>query len=135
MSPRSGILNGKRTPRGIGITRAVACQMQAIWNPNMHGQGNWAADVPNPPRRRLRLRQALIVKYFDAGDPAGIFYLVGVQLTRMKASDVGYPIVGVSGSETRRQKRLKQINLPITGAVRVFSGQLAVEFGSTLEYG
>jgi len=132
----SGILNGRRTPRGVGVTRTVGCRMQAFWNDSLNGIGGLTLEVPNPPRLKMNHRHTLFVKYFAPTDPKGTFFLIERQTTSSEAFDRGYPIHGVAGPETRRQKRLKQIRLPLAGPVRIYSGTPgAAEFGSTFEFG
>lgn len=136
------LLSGQRTPRGIGVSRTVSCRMQAMWG-NDFGS-SVPREVPNPyptsvPGLRLRRRQGILIKYFNI-DPAtaGVIYLIerAVSIgTTQQPSQRGYPIQKVVGSETRRQKRLKQVFLPMTGAIRLFAGALAIEVASTVEYG
>lgn len=136
MNITSGILNGRRTPRGVGVTRTVSCSMQAIWNASMNGLGGLTLPVPIPPRMALRRRHMMCIKYFSDGDPAGVFYLIERQSSTQVALARGYPLLGVAGPESRRQRRFKQIHLPITGHVLIFTGTgVLVESGSSLEYG
>ncbi len=135
------ILNGRQTPRGVGITRTVSCQMQAMWG-NFFGEGN-PVEIPNPypisvPGRPLRKRHVMYIKYFEINHAsAGTFYLVErpvAEADMQQPVNRGYPIQKVTGSETRRQKRLKQVKLPMTGLIRIYSGAASFEAGSSLEY-
>lgn len=136
MNIASGNLNGRHTPRGIGVTRTVKCRMHAVFSPTLSGLGDRTLQIPNPPRLPLQTRHAMCVKYFSTLDPAGRFYIVERQTTSAAAVARGYPIRGVAGPETRRQRRVKQICLPITGRILVYSGfGVAVESGSSLELG
>lgn len=131
-------LSGTQTRRGVGVTRTVSCQMQAAWS-NEFGSGP-TYEVPAPfpfsvPGRRLRTRKALYIKYFSPDHGTiGTFYLIEAQAPG-QVSQRGYPIRNNAFPETRRQKRLKQVLLPITGLTRVFSGNPAAEPGSSLEFG
>ena len=137
-----GLFSGKRTSRGIGITRTVCCAMQAVWNNPINGVDTLTTEVPLPalpppssrPTRPLRTRGAMYVKYFANGNTSGKFFLVERQTTISEAVKVGYPLLRNPDPETLKQKRLKQVYLPITGAIRVYSGQFSIEFGSTLEF-
>ena len=134
------ILKGKQTRRGVGITRTVSCQMRAAFNPDMAGMPLVTVEVPNSfpssiPGRLLSSRHGIYIKYFNIGDPGGKFRLIERQTTQTEVTARGYPIIGVSGPETLKEKRLKQVFLPITGSLRIYSGAPAVEGGSTLEYG
>lgn len=133
-------LKGTQTPRGVGITRTVSCEMRAAHNPALGGGP--VLEIPNPfplsrPGVRLLKRQAMYVKYFDISHAsAGTFYLVEQPVSPVAVAVArGYPLTKVIGQETRRQKRLKQVVLPMTGSIRLYSGVASVEFGSSLEFG
>ncbi|MCL4196377.1 MAG: hypothetical protein KJZ69_02695 [Phycisphaerales bacterium] len=82
-------------------------------------------------------RQGMYVKYFDISHAsAGTFYLIERQVTPVAvASARGYPVTKAPGVESRRQKRIKQIWLPMTDNIRIYAGNPgAVEFGSSLEF-
>lgn len=135
-------LLGCITRRGIGITRTVSCKMQAMWGENFGSVP--PSEIPNPypvsiPGVRLSTRQGIYIKYFNFNhSTAGTFYLiersVGIGTTQ-QPTQRGYPLVRPPGTERRRQKRLKQVFLPMTGSIRIFSSAASVEPGSTLEYG
>lgn len=131
------IQNGKRTLRGIGVTRTVSCQMRAMWG-NGFGSGT-PEEVPNPcpqslPGVRLGKRQGMYIKYFDGGhDATGTFFLVEKPFSR--ATLIGYPLHKVLGPDTRKQGRVKQVYVPMTGSIRIYAGGASVEPGVSLEFG
>ena len=136
---KSFTLSGKTTCRGVGVTRTVRCSFQASHNKLFAG-GTFALEIPNPfPRSRpghlLKHRHGIVVKYFDIGTPAGTFFLIERNAPGLQAKDTGYPVKKVPSPETLKQKRLKQIFLPMTGLIRLYSGGASIEFGSTLEFG
>lgn len=89
------LLNGKRTPRGIGITRTVSRRMQAMWGTEFGSIP--PREVPNPypasiPGVRLANRHGIYIKYFHSDHgTAGTFYLierpVGVGTTQQPTKD------------------------------------------------
>ena len=132
------LLSGRRTCRGIGITRTVSCQMRAVWSPQFGAGPTYEIPTPFPfslPGYPLAKRHGIYIKYFSP-DPAteGIFYLIERQAPS-QVSQRGYPLQRHSISETRKRKRLKQVFLPITGSIRIYGGNPAIEAGSSLEFG
>jgi len=110
--------------------------MQSIFNPSLSGVGGITLQIPNPPRLPLRDRRAMCVKYCSTFDPEGRFHITERQTSTAEAMQRGYPVKGFAGPETRSQRRVKQICLPISGHILVYSGVgVAVESGSSIEYG
>lgn len=130
------IPHGVVTRRGIGVSRTVHCKVAAHFSNDFAGIGGFALEVPIPPAKRLRNSHGIYIKYFKEGDPGGNFNLVERQTSAAEAGTRGYLISGVPGPETRRQKRLKQVFLPLTTSVRIYTGRsIQVEPGCSLEYG
>lgn len=131
-------LTGGRTCRGIGITRTVSCQMRAAWSDALGAGPTYEVPPPFPlsvPGYPLRSRQGMYIKYFTPNHASvGAFYLIERQ-SPAQVANRGYPILRQPSPETRRQKRLKQVFLPITASVRIYSGNPATEPGCSLEFG
>jgi len=77
----------------------------------------------------------MTIKYFGIPTPSGSFNVVERQVLQTEVTTRGYPVRKVAGAETLKEKRLKQIDLPLTGAIRVYAGFASAEFGSSIEYG
>ncbi len=132
------LLNGRSTRHGIGITRAVSCKMAAAWSFQFGAGPTYEIPTPFPfsvPGHALTKRHGMYIKYFSPDHATeGIFYLIERQAPS-QVSQRGYPLQRHLGSETRRQKRLKQVFLPMSGSIRIYGGNPAAEPGSSLEFG
>jgi hypothetical protein len=110
-------------------------------------QAQWSADVvrgepfplPEAPARALRSRFGMFIKYFNASNTNGAgFFFVASEEGNIGLYGVGptlpqgraFPLQGNQSNHDRMERRLKELFLPITDRIRVFTGNASFQFES-----
>lgn len=127
---------GKYTQSRLSTGTARSCAIQAQHNNNIEAS---VVPVPEPPRVPLRARMGVHIKYLFGTGGGGSFYIgsEGGNPSLFSTAGTAFPVIGNTGSggHNARERRRKQVFLPVTDRVSVFlhAGDINAEGASWLE--
>lgn len=128
---------GKFHSKRVKVTQHCIRSLQARFNDQVGGTPSEAVLIPEPPKLPLRDRLGIHIKYYlpPVGGGGSIQLFGNVKDPTGWQSNATYPIEGNTGpaGHTKKERRKKQMFLPVTHRIRLFVGSPSIEGVSLFE--